>query len=58
MKKVISLMMVLAMSLSLCVGAFAAENTTVLEEDTAFANAIQPRDYMNLTHTQSGLFGR
>lgn len=52
MKKVISLMMVLAMSLSLCVGAFATENTTVLEEDTAFANAIQPRDYMNLTHTE------
>lgn len=46
-------MMALVMSLSLCVGAFAAENTAAtVEEETTFTNAIQPRDYMNLTHTE------
>lgn len=53
MKKIISLMMALVMSLSLCVGAFAAENTaTTAEEETAPTNVIQPRDYMNLTYTE------
>lgn len=45
--------MALVMSLSLCVGAFAAENTaTTAEEETAFTNVIQPRDFMTLNRTQ------